>query len=168
MRKNGFWLILVLLAAASGLAYWTLAQRPAPQTASAPQSLGQIAGEAAALDLSRYTGRVVVVNFMAGWCPSCWAEIPGFLEVYHDLKDRGLVLVGIALQTPVEDTRRMIQRLGITYPVYLDEDGRASIERFGLRSMPTTLIFDQTGRLVQHLAGEVPADVLRRILEELL
>ncbi|AEB12745.1 peroxiredoxin family protein [Marinithermus hydrothermalis] len=127
-----------------------------------------IAGEAADLDLSRYTGQIVVVTFIAGICPSCWAEIPGFLEVYRDLKERGVAFVGIAVQTPKEDTKRMIQRLGITYPVYLDESGRVSIERFGLRGMPTTMIFDANGRLVQRFVGKVSAKTLRRLLEEML
>ncbi len=127
--------------------------------------LSSVQGDAAAL--SDNPDGVVVVNFMAGWCRPCWGEIPGFVEVYEDFKVQGLTMVGISLQTPRDQTQTMIDQLGITYPVYEDATGQVALDRFRLRSMPTTFIF-KGSREVERLDGEVTAQQLRDAVEGLL
>jgi len=127
-----------------------------------------IVGDVSDLDFATaYAGKVVVVNYMAGWCRPCWAEIPGFIEVYEEFKGRGLEMIGISLQTPREQTQTMIDQLDIPYAVYEDLDGDAALNRFRLTSMPTTLLFSD-GRLIHRLDGEVSAPVLRSIVEDAL
>lgn len=134
-----------------------------------PLSLASgIQGQAANLDLSQYAGQVVVVNFMAGWCASCWAEIPDFVEVYEDHKTQGLVMLGISLQTPPEQTLSMIEQMGISYPVFQDEDGKVALERFGLRAMPTTFVYNRKGELAKRLDGEVSGQMLLAAINDLL
>lgn len=139
----------------------------AAQTAQFAEA-GGIQGSAEDLDLAAYAGSVVVVNFMAGWCVACWTEIPGFVELYSEHRPGGLVVLAISLQTPESQTEAMIEQLGISYPVYQDELGMVAVERFGLRAMPTTVIYDRQGREVQRFNGEVSAPALRRVVEALL
>jgi thiol-disulfide isomerase/thioredoxin len=150
----------------------------AAQKQDAPSTLGPVSangsplasgvqGDADTLDLSAFANDVVVVNFMAGWCQPCWAEIPGFVQVYEEHKDRGLVVIAISLQTPLDQTQAMIEQLGISYPVYQDESGEVALQRFKLRTMPTTFIF-KGGREVERLDGEVTEAQLRAALKELL
>ncbi len=76
-------------------------------------------------------------------------------------------MIGISLQTPRDQTQTMIDQLGITYPVYEDVTGQVALDRFRLRSMPTTFIFKE-GREVERLDGEVTAQQLRDAVEGLL
>jgi len=141
-----------------------LAPRPRPSAANgissagvlqSAASTGLIVGPVAALDLARaYTGKVVVVNYMASWCTACQAEVPGLVKTFDRFRDRGVQLVGVSLQTSRSDTRAMIGKLGIDYPVYLDSTGAAATQRFHLLGMPTTLVF-QDGRLLERFDGEV-------------
>jgi peroxiredoxin len=174
-KRSKHWYGLAGLAVVVGIVVTAMMaqnQGAPPSTLSASSaaasSSARIQGNAEALELSAYAGKVVVVNFMAGWCQPCWAEIPGFVEVYETYKDQGLVMIGVSLQTPPEQTEAMITQLGISYPVYQDEQGQVAQQRYGLRAMPTTFVFDRQGQQVRRLEGEVSASVLRDILKELL
>lgn len=132
---------------------------PIPSSQSAP-----IQGEATLFDPAQYKGQVLVINFMAAWCPSCYAEIPGFVRLYPKLQEKGVAFVAIAVQTKREEAEALVKRFSIPYPVYLDGDGRWSVERYRIQSMPTTLIFDKQGRRMKELRGEVSAEALRAYL----
>ena len=167
--KVGRWLfgVFAALLVTGAAAMFVSAQQTdeiTPLTAIVSE-LGNVQGDAAAL--SDNSDGVVVVNFMAGWCRPCWKEIPGFVEVYEDLKAQGLTMVGISLQTPRDQTQTMIDQLGITYPVYEDVTGQVARDRFRLRSMPTTFVFKE-GKEVERLEGEVTAQQLRDAVEALL
>jgi peroxiredoxin len=126
-----------------------------------------IVGSAESLDIASYPGQVVVVNYMAGWCRSCWGEIPGFIDVYRHYEPEGLVMIGISLQTSREQTESMIEQLAIPYPVYEDLEGNMAMNRFRLKTMPTTFVF-KDGQLLYRLDGEVSAQGLRGYVEDAL
>ncbi len=174
-RVSYFLIGLALLALASA-AIWVFAQGQAGQSvidtdnvanASTPLPTG-IQGDATTLDLAAYAGKVVVVNFMAGWCPTCWAEVSDFVEVYRELSGEGLVIIGVSLQTPVSQTGAMISQLDIPYPVFMDKSGNVALNRFKLRAMPSTFVFDRQGKQVRRLDGAVKGRTLRSIVRDLL
>lgn len=144
-----------------------LACCPLPAAAAQAQASG-IQSEASTFDPAQYRGKVLVVNFMAEWCTGCWAELPGFVRLYREYKGRGLAVVGISVQSSREGTLKLIKQFGISYPIYLDSEGRLAVERYRLTGMPSTFIYDKSGRLVKSLRGEVPEQVLRAIVEGLL
>ena len=129
-------------------------------------SLPQLTGET--LRLADYRGKVLAVNFFASWCASCWNELKGFEQVSREYAAKGVAVVGISVQSSPQDTRGMIDKLGLTFPVGLDEKGAVSQEALGLRGMPTTLFFDREGRLLDNVTGEVSEAELRAKLDGLL
>jgi thiol-disulfide isomerase/thioredoxin len=42
-------------------------------------------------------GRVVLLDFWATWCRGCKEEIPWYMEFQEKYKERGLSVVGVAL-----------------------------------------------------------------------
>lgn len=149
-----------LLILAIGLFFLAPGQAVAQCCPILPPQSAPIQKDAATFDPARYKGQVLVVNFMAAWCPSCYAEIPGFVKLYPKLQGRGVAFVGVAVQTTREETEALIRRFFIPYPVYLDEDGRLSVEKYHIQYMPTTLVFDRQGRKVKDFRGEVSAEAL--------
>ena len=49
------------------------------------------------ITLSSLKGKVVFLNLWATWCPPCVREIPAFIEVYKEYKDKGLEIIGISV-----------------------------------------------------------------------
>ena len=112
--------------------------------------------------LSDYKGRWVVVNFWATWCTPCIAEIPEIAEFAKARPSREVVVLGIALdvEDPVK-TRQFAKKVGHTYPLVLgDEKVEAQLGK--VKGLPTTVIFDPTGkRTFDHLGR-----VTKKTLEE--
>src|SRR5512132_620414 len=55
------------------------------------------------VSLSDYRGKVVLLNFWATWCPPCIAEMPGLQHTYDRLRDRGFLVVGVAMDAGGSD-----------------------------------------------------------------
>src|SRR5699024_8745511 len=46
--------------------------------------------------LSEHEGKVVVLNIWATWCSPCRKEIPDFVEMQKNMKDKGVLFVGVS------------------------------------------------------------------------
>ncbi len=134
--------------------------KPGPAPAAAQTlpafSLPDISGNR--VDSSLFHGKPTVVNFFATWCPSCRDEIPGFVAAYDRYRDRGLEVVGIALDT---DTRRhlpgFIESYRVTYRVLLGD--MATMQAFGAGpGIPATFFIGRNGRIVSVHVGYMAPD----------
>src|SRR5262245_13522163 len=67
--------------------------------------------------LSDYKGKVVIVNFWATWCGPCKVEIPDFVKLYAQYKDKGLVIVGISIDDSAEQLQSFMREYKMNYPV---------------------------------------------------
>ena len=72
--------------------------------------------------LSEHRGKVVMLQFTAGWCGVCRKEMP-FIErdIWQRHKDNGdFVLVGIDREETKEQIDAFIKKVGTTYPIAMD------------------------------------------------
>lgn len=78
-------------------------------------------------------------------------------------------MVGVSLGEAAETVRRFAERFGVRYPLLLDREGR-SLERFGLRGHPNTVLIDRKGRVVGLVRGERDwqSEPARRLIRLLL
>src|SRR5688572_25042282 len=95
-------LLLMLLAPAPG------AQGPGPCKITGPPNLNFTLKDLNGKDvkLSAYKGnKVLLINFWATWCIPCRTEIPGFIDLYNRYRDRGLEVIGVA----VDETEALVK-----------------------------------------------------------
>jgi thiol-disulfide isomerase/thioredoxin len=113
--------------------------------------------------LADYKGRWVVVNFWATWCAPCIKEIPEIAEFKEANAARAVVL-GIALDVEGEaKTIEFARKVGHAYPLVLGDD--KTEKQFGkVKGLPTTLVFDPSGKRVYDRLGTVTRKSLEQIL----
>ena len=114
--------------------------------------------------LADLRGKLVWLNFWATWCPPCQGETPVLRDMAERYRDRGLVIVGIAVQeTTVDDVRAYAQRYELTYPIAFD----ASADIFDLYrvfALPTQFFIGPDGRILDVVNGPLSdADAAARV-----
>jgi thiol-disulfide isomerase/thioredoxin len=135
----------------------SLAQSPAP-----------IRGTLEDFDLDAYRGQLVVVLPLSGWCVSCFEKLPELSALAQRYAEQGVQFVGILNQSAPDWSATLVERFGVTYPVYLDTPGRATVERFGAEVVPSAmLVYNAEGELVENL-GRFDLPRLEGALDNLL
>jgi thiol-disulfide isomerase/thioredoxin len=110
--------------------------------------------------LADYQGRWVVVNFWATWCVPCIQEIPEIAEFQR--AHPKVVVIGVAMDAEnVAKVKQFAKKTGHDYALVLGDD--AVEKQLGdPRALPTTRIYDPSGKVVYDRAGKVS----RKFLEE--
>ena len=64
---------------------------------------------------SSFGGKVLVLNFWATWCPPCVQETPALEALHRELKDSGVVLLGISVDKNEQKYKEFLRRFGVTF-----------------------------------------------------
>jgi peroxiredoxin len=102
--------------------------------------------------LEQYRDHVVVVNFWATWCPPCRDELPSLQRLWEDMRDEGVVVLGINIGEDADSIFLFTADYPVDFPLLLDQDS-AVIEAWPVVGIPTTYIVDRQGRLVYRAVG---------------
>ena len=101
--------------------------------------------------LSEQRGKVVMLQFTAGWCGVCRKEMPHIeSDIWQPNKDnKDFVLVGIDREEALEDIIPFIQEVGTTYPIAMDTNADV-FAQYALRESGITrnVLIDRDGRIV--------------------
>jgi len=116
------------------------------------------------VSLSNYQGKIVVLNFFSTWCGPCIAEIPDFVEVYNQYKDRNIQFVGVSLDSDMGALKQFISENKMNYPVVVD-DGNVS-DIWSIEFIPTTYILDRNGNMLNSRVGQMAKVDLVNLIEE--
>ena len=123
------------------------------------------------LSFSDLEGKAVVLNFWAGLCPPCRAEMPHFQEFYNEYSDR-VVLFGLDVGPftglgSSQDAQDLLKELNITYPVGFTSDDKV-IRDYEVLGMPVTVFITADGGIFRHWSGVLSKDKLEEITQEML
>ncbi|AFA47308.1 TlpA family protein disulfide reductase [Acetobacterium woodii] len=162
---------LVAFAIFLGLAYWGYTFLSAtfnPSQSSQTDEL-QTAPDFTIYDqdgnpvkLSDFSGKPVVLNFWASWCPPCKSEMPHFNAVYQDQKDDVVFLMvdqADGERETNEKAQQFVTAQGFDFPIYFDSKSEASIA-YGVSSIPTTLFINPEGKIVSGYRGALDESAL--------
>jgi peroxiredoxin len=118
------------------------------------------------ITLADYKGKVLIINFWATWCPPCRQEIPGFIESYRELKEKGLEILGLSVDNiGIPMLSDWITKAGINYPVALAT--REIVRDYEPGDyIPATIVIDRSGRIRYRHTGVMDKATLLRLFQE--
>ena len=137
------------------------AARPAgPGAAAGPSTAKTDTVKYTDLDGKSFTigdvpGQVKVVNYWATWCQPCIKEIPSFNKLHAEYGPKGVTVIGVSIdENGAEDVAPFLKtpRGKMDYRVALAK--LEDLEPVGVtESIPVTLVYDASGRLVKRFDG---------------
>lgn len=120
--------------------------------------------------MDQWRGSVLVVNFWATWCTPCREEIPAFIKLQDQYRERGVVFVGIAVDQK-DKVDSYAREFGINYPVLVGglETMELARQAGNTKSvLPFTLVLDRNARAVSSDIGAIKPERLEATLKRLL
>ncbi|WP_127138574.1 TlpA family protein disulfide reductase [Flagellimonas oceanensis] len=118
------------------------------------------------MNLQSKKGEVVLVNVWATWCPPCVAELPGFIDLYSDYKDK--VTFAFVANDEKDKVVAFLEKKGYELPVYFQASATPTELESG--SIPVTYIIDKQGNIVVDKTGAANwnSDKTRSLLDDLV
>jgi thiol-disulfide isomerase/thioredoxin len=117
--------------------------------AAAPITGSTLAG--AQFSLASLHGKPAFINFWGTWCGPCRREAPQ-LRAFTDALAGRAGFVGVAIDSPRGKALSFVRKEGWRYPIVSRRCCSLS-DRYGVEFMPTTIVLDSQGRVVDRLIG---------------
>ena len=142
------------------------------QSAAAPELAAGEWINSEPLKLEHLRGRVVLIDFWTFGCYNCRNTLPSIKEWNHRYREKGLTIIGVHSpefdeEKNVENLRRQVSSLGITYPVVTDNDYK-TWNAYKVEAWPTIFLLDKRGRIRWMHVGEGAYDETERLIQQLL
>lgn len=115
--------------------------------------------------LSDLKGKVVLLDFWATWCPPCRMELPHFKELYAKYKDKGFVIVGVAVDKEMA-VKSYVKRERIPFKILISDRSTANL--YHIRAFPTTFLLDKKGEIQHKWVGYRDKSIFEHAIKKLL
>lgn len=125
------------------------------------------------LNLDKWRGKVVVVNFWASWCVPCRDEAATLAQVSDQLKDKDVQFVGVVTRDSVDNAKAFLRNYPQSYPSLFDDPTSNSIllafrGNLPVANTPTTFVLDRQGRIAARALGAVDRSRLLGLIDPVL
>ncbi len=170
MKKNT---LLILFVAVFALLCGIFTQRLMSYEQPKPSpllefSLPNVSGKQHSI--SEWQGKIRIINFWATWCPPCLKEIPEFIKLQKQFKDKGLQFIGIAIEDK-QAVEEYIKTININYPMLIGGDQAIALShQLGniINAVPFTLIVNRQGQIIHRHPGELSKEKILEVITPLM
>ncbi|NUQ62550.1 MAG: redoxin domain-containing protein [Pirellulales bacterium] len=102
------------------------------------------------VDLASYRGKVVLVHYWATWCEPCKQDMATIQDLLGKYGRSGFASIGVNLDNTVQEMASYVNQNRIAWPQIYEEGGLESrpANELGILTLPTMLLIDQQGRVV--------------------
>ena len=121
--------------------------------------------DGAELDVARWRGKPLLVNFWATWCPPCVKELPEINQFYGEAKAKGWQVLGLAVDQ-AEPVKAFLKKTPLDFAIALaGAQGLSLVRELGnpAGGLPFSLLFDETGEISWRRLGVSRLEDLRQL-----
>ena len=139
--------------------------------------------ETKGVDGKDYTEKVfsdydlTLVNIFTTWCSPCVNEIPELEKLYEEMKEKGVGVVGVVLDTVGDDGKQddaTVKKAGVlqektkaSYPFLIPDSTMINGRLNGISAFPETFFVDKEGNIVgETYSGSHSLDEWKEIVEK--
>ena len=118
--------------------------------------------------LSDFSGKIVIVNSWAVWCPFCKKELGDFARLQEEFKN-DIVVVAIDRQESLKIAKGFTDSDGITDDlIFLLDPSDSFYRSIGGFSMPETIFVNREGDIVIHKRGPMEFEEMKEKILSML
>lgn len=113
--------------------------------------------------LSQLTGKKVLINFFATWCPACRVELKEINKIIAEYPQEKYIILCVSVDDSLPKLKSYIKKHGYNMNVLFDDKNIAS--SYGVTGIPALFLVDEKGDLVWSQAGALSEEQLKKLLE---
>lgn len=114
-----------------------------------------------------FRGKVLILHFWTGGCSSCKEEMPAMESLYGKYGNKGLVILAVNVGQRRDLVKKLVQGIGISYPVLLDTEKEVA-RKYDVVGVPRTYIVDRKGVVRYKILGAASEEMLKKQVLSLL
>lgn len=166
-QRSRSYLRLVLGVAAAVVLFWALRPHSGPTEGDALKDLDLpwVSGATGRLETNDLLGSVTVIEAFAGWCGTCKRTTPHLNSAASAKRQHPMRLVGISLDSSLEEARTTASAWNLAFPVALAD--KKFQHDFQINVLPTLIVVDSHGIVRHARAGAIDRTTLEGWLTEL-
>lgn len=120
------------------------------------------------VSLRGFTGKPLVLNSWASWCPFCINELPDFAKVKKELGD-SVNIVAINRKESLTVAKKFTDDINVSGDlIFLIDESDSFYRTIEGFAMPETLFIDSNGKIIEHYRGKLDEDLFRQKLQKIL
>lgn len=124
-------------------------------------ALPDLSGDTVAL--SRFAGKVTLVNFWASWCDPCRDEFPHMARLYGEFDRSDFAIAAISDDVDRGKMLAFVRQYRPPFPILVG--GGRMRETYHYRGLPYTVLLDRNGRVIERIFGFGGADAFHKLRE---
>lgn len=104
--------------------------------------------------LASYKGKVILLDFWATWCGPCKVEIPILVDLQTRYRDKGLVVLGVSVDDPIEKLKPFAAQFKVNYPLLVGLGRDDFQDAFSpMFAVPVTFVIGRDGKVCTRHTG---------------
>ena len=120
-----------------------------------------------AVKLADYKGKVLLLNFWGTWCAPCRMEMPGLIALQQDYRDKGFVILGVAVEDTPEAVKSYAAEIKINYPLAMSQDDFE--DAYGpMYGLPMSYFIARDGSICKKHLGPITKEEAEKEIKSLM
>jgi len=104
------------------------------------------------VDISKYQGKVVYLDFWASWCVPCRKSFPWLNKMRAQYSSDQLVVLAVNLDIKRELATEFLEKYPANFDVLYDPKGVVA-KKYQIPGMPSSILFDAKGKVLEAHSG---------------